>query len=78
MSVNYLDLWLKAAHEHQRVKGAIPLVIGVELYEYLGQTVTVVSANVYRAGASCTIETRSADRATVELEELSLRQERRA
>lgn len=68
------DEWLKVAHAHQDTKKQTPIVIGIELYDYLGQPVTIVDVQGYGSNVPrCVIETRFAERTTVDFEELSLR-----
>ncbi len=68
------DEWLKVAKAHESAKKQIPIVVGIELYEYFGQPVTIVDVQGYGGNVvRCVVEGRFAERATVDLEELSLR-----
>lgn len=51
-------------------KGKLPLIVGIELYEYFGKLVTIVdSSGQYQV----VIEDRFGDRTTVDFEELSMK-----
>lgn len=68
-----LRKWIELANEHQKIHGEVPVVIGVELYEYFHGPVKIVDANVYRGGVEVTVESRSGKTATIESDELDLR-----
>lgn len=73
MTRDAFDLWLDAAHEHYRSTKKLPVVLELELYEYMGEWVRIIDVNVYRGGTQVTVKTSSEHGATVELEELTLR-----
>ena len=68
------DQWLKVAHDHEGYKKETPIVIGIELYNYLSQPVKIVDVQGYGCNnPRVVIETRFAERTTVDFEELALR-----
>jgi len=68
------DQWLKVAHDHEGYKKETPIIIGIELYDYLGQPVKIIDVQGYGSNVPrVVIETRFAERTTVDFEELSLR-----
>lgn len=68
-----IDLWTEAAHRHQQEQKELPVVIGVPIYSFFGNSAMITDINIYGpGGAECTVEGPFGEHATVEREDLSL------
>lgn len=69
------DEWLKLAHAHKMKTGELPLVVGIELYEYFEKPVTITSVYEWSedCGASVVVRGRFMEIASVHSSELKLR-----
>jgi hypothetical protein len=69
------DIMLNAAKEIVDRCCDLPLIVGYEIYEYLGQTVSITEMRSL-VGPSVIIETQLGESGEVELSELKLRRPR--
>lgn len=68
------DQWLAAAHAYREARNELPIVLGLELYEYFDQEVTITEARPLRSGTyRIVVEGRFGQRQEVDSTEVSLR-----
>ncbi len=70
------DKWIAAAIQHVEEKKSNPVLVDVEIYEYFDKPVRIVNVNVYHGGTEVTVEGRFGELATIDIDQLSLRQPR--
>ena len=64
------DAALAFAAQWEKAAGKLPLIVGIEIYEYFGQWVQIVEQS---GPYQVVVEERFGERKTVDFEELSLR-----